>query len=171
MPEQNSKGLHSVEQVYALYKKHNGVTADILKDEACTIKSRQTLSKYIIKHQLRQRREHDLAEVNKIAQEQATLNADNLLKLKDGIIAKIMKIASEAATDDIKNIYALKSAWEILRTELNLPTTISQNANLNIDAYAHKRSLEEIDRDIADFLIAAEDASPNPPTGEEDGRV
>lgn len=161
----DSKDKHSEELLYALYKKHKGSQTAFLADPECPFKGMATYQKYVKKYKFKERIELEYADLNKISQNSAMLNAEMLTKLKDGIIVKMLTIANAADINDPRNVYGLKAAWEVLRTELNLPTTISQNANLNIDAYANKRSIEEIDKDIDDFLRSAEDASPKPATG------
>lgn len=166
MPE--STVQYSIEQVYNLYKKHSGIQTAVLKDKACPFKSKITMQKIVKEHGFKQRLNREYAELTKLTQREAVkqvkLDTQKLTDLKEALIIKIMNMAEKADVEDPKNIYGLKAAWEILRTELNLPTTISQNANLNLDAYLHRnRSLEEIDADIADFATSAEDASPKPP--------
>lgn len=159
------EGLYSIETVYQLYKKYGGRVAVILKDDQCPVKAKSTLYKIIQDNDFSKRLEKELLESNKLA---GSLSIEKMQNLKEKLIMKVMVMVQNAKIGDPRNIYALKAAWEILRTEMNLPTTISQNANLNLDVHAFKnRSIEEIDRDIADLLISAEDASPKPPAGEE----
>ncbi len=164
MPKRKSV---SIEKVYHLFKKHNGLVAEVFKDRTCPLKAQATLYRFIDEHKLKERYDKEFAYLNEISEKKAILNVESMTTLKDGLIIKVMKMIELASVKDVRNIYALKAGWEILRTELNLPTTISQNANLNIEAYANKRTPAEIQKDIDDFLISASDASPKPSIGSE----
>lgn len=160
------EGLYSIETVYQIYKKHGGRVSAVLKDSLSPIKARATLYRVIREHKLDERLEKELQEINNVAH---SLTIEKMTALKEKLILKVMAIVQQAGIKDIRNVYAMKAAWEILRTEMNLPTTISQNANLNLDVHAFQnRTIEEIDKDIADLLISAEEASPKPPIGTKD---
>lgn len=134
--KKNIKEHYPEEALYSFYVKHNGSLTGMSKDPDCPLAHINTIRGYRERHNWVERfTEHSLITTENILENRKEL-------LEDGIRYAVKRCV-DIMKDEKSSAKEIKVAWEIIKTELGMPTRINFNANLNANT-EDKRDIENI---------------------------
>lgn len=129
-----------VDLLTALYNKHNGNMSEMKRDHLCPIKGNSAMSYYnklynfeerlgLYRKKIIERYKKECGDLLFSAKIKAIKRAIELLETRDvDIVTKTGEVITIQKDPFYKEI---KAAWEIIKTELGEPTSLSKQENIN----------------------------------------
>lgn len=158
---------NEIKALFVIYERHKGLVSAMARDEDCQFKNRGQLAHYVRIYNFYHTLSQKITE--KLEKEQEEFDA-KLRAGKQKAIDRAMELLEPITVlDKMGNPLeippgskAVKTAWEIFKTELGEPTVVRKNENINED----KDRYDEHDQKLKDLIEKRQNGNPSTTTEE-----